>query len=68
MGVRVHSPDLRDAIKILESEGELICIKQNLSPKFEIPAALKLLDGGPAVLFENVQGYSFRIVGGICNS
>ncbi len=60
--------DLRSALKVLDESGELVHIDEALSPRFEIPAALKLLDGGPAAIFEKVKGYENRVVGGICNS
>ncbi|MEN6357252.1 MAG: menaquinone biosynthesis decarboxylase [Armatimonadota bacterium] len=50
--------DLRDYIKHLEKCGELIRIKYKVSPKLEITeiADRTVKSGGPALLFENVDG------------
>lgn len=61
-------PDLRSFIKELESRGELIRVGDDLSPRFEIPAVLKTLDGGPAVLFERVKGFDTAVLGGACGT
>ncbi len=59
--------DLRDWITRLEKSGELVRIKQPVSPHLEmseiadraakLPGAPKRGPGGPALLFENVAGY-----------
>ena len=60
--------DLRDYIERIEGEGELVRIGERLSPRFEIPAALRRFDGGKAVLFEDVDGYDVKVVGGVNGS
>ncbi len=60
--------DLRRALKVLEQAGELVHVEHSLSPKYEIAAALKVLDRGPAALFKSVKGFSIKVVGGVCNS
>src|SRR4030042_2091371 len=57
--------DLRGFLDHLENEGELIRINEKLSPSKEISAALKRFDGGKAIIFENVDGYDVKVVGGI---
>ena len=58
--------DLRDFLQALEKEGELLKIKEELSPRFEISAALKLLNDGKAAQFENIKGHpGKRLVGNI---
>ncbi len=50
--------DLRDFIAFLESEGDLIRIKQEIDPNLEMTeiADRTLRSGGPALLFENPKG------------
>lgn len=56
---------LRDFIKRLDRAGELRRIKQRVNPYLEISAiadrTMKLPDGGPALLFENVEGSKFPL-------
>jgi len=51
--------ELRDFLDFLEKEGDLIEIDRELSPSFEIPAAIKYANkkGNKAVLFKKVKGY-----------
>ena len=53
--------DLREFIKVLEKENELIRVKHQVSPILEITEIadrmMKMPDGGKALLFENVEGY-----------
>ena len=62
--------DLREYLQKLEAEGELIRIKESLSPVYEIPSILKHLGvmGGPAALVENVEGYNVPIAGNLFGS
>lgn len=59
--------NLRETIKDLESRGDLLRVKQPISAKFEITSFLDRLvkRGGPAVLFENVEGHSMPVLGNI---
>lgn len=56
--------DLRDYIKRLEKCGELIRIKHKVSPKLEITeiADRTVKSGGPALLFENVEGSNLPVL------
>lgn len=56
--------DLREFLQVLDQEGELLKVKQELSPCFEISAALKLNNDGKAVQFDNVSGYPGKTVVG----
>lgn len=62
------NPTLRDFVNELEQRGELLRIKKEVDPKFEIAAITWKLERGQAVLFEKVKGYSMPIVGNILNS
>ena len=58
--MRIHYNSLRDFLARLESEGELIRIKEKVSPILEITEIIdricKSHNGGKAILFENVDG------------
>lgn len=62
--------DLREFIDRLGKEGELIRIKEELNPEFEVSAILRELGTkqSPAALFENVKGYKVPIVGNLLGS
>ncbi len=57
--------DLRTFLKQLEERDDLIRIKEPLSAKLEVAAALRRFDAGKALLFEKVEGYDTKVVGGI---
>lgn len=58
--------DLRDFLKALEEEGDLLTVEKELNPRFELSAALKLINEGKAMQFENITGYpGKRVVGNI---
>ena len=58
--MRIHYNSLRDFLARLESEEELIRIKEKVSPILEITEITDRIcksgDGGKAILFENVDG------------
>ena len=60
--------DLRTFLKQLEEKDDIIEIKEPLSTKLEISAALQRFDAGKALLFKRVEGYDTRVVGGICGT
>lgn len=59
--------DMREFIKKLEKQGELIHIKERLSPKFEIPALMKyfIKEKNSALFFDNVKGYKVPVAGNL---
>jgi 2,5-furandicarboxylate decarboxylase 1 len=59
--------DLRSFLKKLEDSKDLAKVRREVDPKYEIAAILRKLDveGGPAVLFENVRGYKMSVVGNL---
>jgi len=59
--------DLRDFIQKLEAEGELKRISQPVDPYLEITEICDrtLRAGGPALLFENVKGSNFPLLGNL---
>jgi 4-hydroxy-3-polyprenylbenzoate decarboxylase len=57
---------VRGALEYLDSKDEVLHIKKEVDPIYEIAGIQKALDGGPAVLFENIKGYpNFYNVGSI---
>ncbi len=58
--------DLREFISRLEKEGELVRIKEEISPILEITEITdrvsKMPNGGKALLFEKVKGYSIPVL------
>jgi len=63
------SHDLRSFAAQLESQGELVRIRKEVEPKFELPALLQQLEQHrKAFIFENIKGARFPLVGGLLNS
>jgi 2,5-furandicarboxylate decarboxylase 1 len=62
--------DLREFLAKLKEVGELQSIHNEVSTLFEIPAILQKsdLDNGPAILFENIKGYSTPLLGNLCGT
>ncbi|MBI2934844.1 MAG: UbiD family decarboxylase [Chloroflexi bacterium] len=58
--------NLRTTLDFLEKEGELLRIKGEVDPIYEISGIQMALESGPALLFENIKGYPHaRDVGNI---
>jgi len=60
--------DLRGFLTHLESQGQLLRVKDEVGVKFEIAAGMRKTSDieGPALLFENVKGYpDWRVLGGL---
>ncbi|MBV1884369.1 MAG: 4-hydroxy-3-polyprenylbenzoate decarboxylase [Pseudomonadales bacterium] len=59
--------DLREFIKLLEEQGELIRIKTLVDPYLEITEICDrtLKGGGPALLFENPRGFTTPVLGNL---
>jgi 2,5-furandicarboxylate decarboxylase 1 len=58
--------DLRGFIAEAQEAKDVLNIGNEVSPKFEVAAVLKSLD--KIVIFDNVEGYSSSIVGGVCGT
>jgi UbiD family decarboxylase len=57
---------VRGILEYLEEKGEVLHVKQEVDPIYEIAGIQKALDGGPVLLFENIKGYrDFYDVGNI---
>jgi UbiD family decarboxylase len=60
--------DLRAFLKQLEKSGDIIKIKEAMSPRLEMAAALKRFDASKAVMFEKADGFEGKVVGGVCGT
>lgn len=59
--------ELRDFLTQLEQEGDLIRVKKEVSPQYEIPAIVKKLDGH-CLLFERIKGSPYKGITGLVSS
>lgn len=59
-----NNVDFRGFLSLLQKEGELVRVKQDVSAEFELAAVTAKLDGKQAVLFEKVRGSR---IGVACN-
>ena len=59
--------NLRNFIEKLDAENRLVRIKKEVSTEFEIPNVLAALDG-KVVLFANVKGSEFPVIGDLVSS
>ena len=59
-----NNVDFRSFLSLLQSEGELVRVKQDVSTEFELAAVTAKLDGKQAVLFEKVRGSKIEVA---CN-
>lgn len=57
---------LRSFLKEMETKNEVIHIKQKVSPRFEISSIMKAFDGGPILIFDEVEGFQRKIVANLC--
>ncbi|MFB3850512.1 MAG: menaquinone biosynthesis decarboxylase [Acidobacteriota bacterium] len=59
--------DLREFLKEIEKDGELLRIKEEIDPCLEMTQILDraVKENGPAILFENVKGSKIKVVGNI---
>ncbi len=69
MGTGLNMPfkDLREFLSLLEKNGELVRVKEEVDLKYEIAAYIRKTSDiqGPALLFEKVRGHKIPVVGGV---
>jgi 2,5-furandicarboxylate decarboxylase 1 len=59
----------RDFIKISEREGDVLHVREEVSPRFEISYVLKRFDkDGPILLFEKVKDSDRKVVANVCGT
>jgi len=59
---------LRSFLEEMEKRGEVIHVRDQVSPRFEVSSIMKALDGGPILLFDQVEGYATKIVANVCGT
>ena len=57
-----NNNDLREFIKLLEKEDEIITIKKNVNSRFELPGIVSKFDGNKAIIFENVENKTIPVI------
>jgi UbiD family decarboxylase len=60
--------NLRTFVKTLEEEGDVLHIDDALAVEYEIPAVMRALDGGKALVFRRVKGHRESVVSGVCGT
>src|SRR5581483_10602226 len=59
--------DLRDFLRLLDEQGDLVHITRPVSPVFGVAAGIRRTSDikGPALWFDNVEGATMPVVGGL---
>ncbi|HMF34202.1 MAG TPA: UbiD family decarboxylase [Candidatus Lokiarchaeia archaeon] len=58
---------MREFLDQLEQDGEVIHVTKAVSPRYEIPAIVKKLDG-KCVVFDNIEGFGYKGISGLVSS
>ena len=58
----------RSALGRMAEQGRLAAYTAPVDPHLEVAAIMKKLDGGPALLFDKVDGYDIPVVGKLFQS
>jgi len=58
----------RRFLEKMEKQGEVLHIRDRVSPKFEIPSIIQAFSNGPILLFENVEGYNAKVAANVCGT
>jgi UbiD family decarboxylase len=60
---------LRSFLEQMETKGEVLHVKDEVSTHFEIPFITKNFDSkGPILLFEKVKNYEAKVVANVCGT
>ncbi|MFQ6073857.1 MAG: UbiD family decarboxylase, partial [Candidatus Bathyarchaeia archaeon] len=59
---------LRGFLEEMEKIGEVVHVKERVSPRFEVSSIMKAFDNGPILYFEEVKGHKTRIVANVCGT
>jgi len=59
---------LRSFLEEMEKGREVVRVKGQVSPRFEVSSIIKAFNGGPILFFESVEGHDVRIVANICGT
>jgi len=56
---------LRSFVKEMEKKGEVVHVREKVSPRFETSLIMKNFDGGPILYFDKVKGHKTKIVANV---
>jgi len=59
---------LRSFLGAMHKRGEIVEVKEEVSPRFEISSILREFDSGPILYFDAIKGYNTKIVAGVCGT
>lgn len=62
------SLDLRSFLSSLQDDGELVTVKKEVNPQFELAAVVSKLDGKEAIVFERVKGSRISVASNVCGT
>jgi len=57
---------LRSFLETVEKRGEVVHVKDKVSPVFEISAIMRHIPDFLVIFFDKVEGYDVRVVGNVC--
>jgi 2,5-furandicarboxylate decarboxylase 1 len=66
--MKKSSTDLRSFLLMLQNENELVHVKRDVNPEYEIAAVTARLDGKQAVIFEKVRRSKSRVVSNVVST
>lgn len=59
---------LRSFLEGMEKRGEVVHVRDRVSPRFEVSSVMKAFDGGPILFFDKVKGHETKIVANVCGT
>ena len=59
---------LRSFLEEKEKTGEILHIKDQVSPRFEISSIMKAFDDGPILFFDKIKGHTTKVVANVCGT
>lgn len=59
---------LRVFLEEMEERKEVAHVKDQVSPRFEASSIMKAFNGGPILVFDDVKGYTTKIVANVCGT
>jgi len=59
---------LRSFLREMHRQRQILEVKEEVSPRFEVSALMKEFESGPILYFDNVKGRETKIVANVCGS
>jgi len=59
---------LRSFLKEMEERGEVVHVRDQVSPRFEASSIMNAFDGGPILFFDDVKRYATKVVANVCGT